>query len=192
VNYLAHLFFADASPQSIIGNLAADSLKGDPEHHGVLAEAIRLHRRVDAFTDSNPVVTRSCRRLDPPFRHTSRIIVDVFHDHFLACHWTRFADEPLDRFCARVYDVLRANRELLPQEVRGRFIRMTEEDWLCGYVDIESVRLALTGLSRRLKRPVRLQDAMGILREHYSELEADFLEFFPELVAMVRSRAGSR
>jgi acyl carrier protein phosphodiesterase len=169
----------------VIGNLAADGLKGRAEHHGVLAEAIRRHRRIDALTDEHPAVGRSRRRLDPPYRHTARIIVDVFHDHFLARHWLQFSDEPLPAFCQRMYGIIRQSSALLPDPVRARFLRMTEEDWLGGYVDLRSITLALRGISRRLSRGGALEDAVDLLRADYRSFEDDFLEFFPQLILAV-------
>ena len=53
MNYLAHLFLAGGSPESLIGNLAGDFVKGalgDRFTPGI-REGIMQHRRIDAFTD---------------------------------------------------------------------------------------------------------------------------------------------
>src|SRR3954452_7349199 len=58
VNYLAPLLLAEQTAESLIGNLAGDFVKGriGEDVPPKIAEGIRHHRRVDAFTDSHPSV----------------------------------------------------------------------------------------------------------------------------------------
>src|SRR5438552_18989766 len=83
MNYLAHLFLAEQTAESLIGNLAGDFVKGalgDRFAPGI-AEGIRHHRRVDAFTDAHPQVAAFRRVLIPQHGHYARVISDVFFDH---------------------------------------------------------------------------------------------------------------
>ncbi|MEA2329190.1 MAG: acyl carrier protein phosphodiesterase, partial [Thermoanaerobaculia bacterium] len=93
MNYLAHLLLAEQTAESLIGNLAGDFVKGrigDDVTRGI-ADGIRHHRRVDAFTDSHPDVAAMRRILVPEHGHYSRVIVDIFIDHFLACSFSDYA-----------------------------------------------------------------------------------------------------
>jgi acyl carrier protein phosphodiesterase len=56
MNYLAHLFLADDTPESLIGNLLGDFLKGvNKEQYSIAIQlGIELHRKVDVCTDSHP------------------------------------------------------------------------------------------------------------------------------------------
>ncbi len=72
MNYLAHLHIADHCQSSLLGNLLGDFVKGDPsaQFSPEIARGIRLHRLVDAYTDSHPVMQQAQSLLflaNPPF-----------------------------------------------------------------------------------------------------------------------------
>lgn len=58
MNFLAHLHIAHHCQSSLLGNLLGDFVKGDPteQYPQSLVQGIRLHRWVDAYTDSHPVM----------------------------------------------------------------------------------------------------------------------------------------
>ena len=196
MNYLAHLFLAEPTSKGWLGSLMGDFVKGrldeglDPE----LRSAIRLHRRIDTFTDAHPVHRRSRNRIAPPRRRFAGIIVDVCYDHFLAAGWRRYADEPLDRFTARIYGILREHRSALPARLRRIAPRMAEADWLGSYRELESVGLALDGIATRSPRITPLAGAIEDVRACYAGLSDDFDHFFPQLLVHVNSlkRGGDR
>lgn len=187
MNHLAHLFFADRTPESLLGNLAGDFFKGPirDDWPAPIADAVRLHRAVDAFTDAHPVVGISRRRLEADFRHYGRVLVDVFYDHYLAVKWDEYADESLDSFVPSVYELLRRNDALLPEAIVSRFRRMADDDWLRSYLHVEGVRTALYYMSRRLERTFALDRAADDLRDRYVEFEEDFQQFFPQAIQYV-------
>src|SRR6266852_3492368 len=116
MNYLAHLFLAGDSPESLIGNLAGDFVKGpirDQFTPGI-REGIMQHRRIDSFTDRHPEVAAFRRVLIPDHGHYSRVISDVFFDHFLATSWSRYAVESLDDFLEHVYAAIDPYESELP------------------------------------------------------------------------------
>jgi len=116
VNYLAHLFLAGNTAESLIGNLAGDFVKGPLGDHftPAIAEGIRNHRRVDAFTDSHPAVAAFRRVLVPEHGHYARVIADVFFDHFLVRNWNQYSEESLTDFLARVFATIDPHLDLLP------------------------------------------------------------------------------
>ena len=61
MNYLAHLHLGGQEPQQLLGSLYGDCVKGTflGDFSAQAEEAIRLHRRIDAFTDSHPLVSRA-------------------------------------------------------------------------------------------------------------------------------------
>ncbi|HVT46067.1 MAG TPA: ACP phosphodiesterase [Thermoanaerobaculia bacterium] len=183
MNYLAHLFFADPTPHSILGSLAADHFKGAIEKHDPrFADAIRIHRRIDAFTDSHPAVGTSRRRLEPRFGHYGRIIIDIFHDHLLATSWEHYHAELFDDFTRRMNEVIGASIELLPPATAARFERMALQNWIASYRTIEGIRKALHYTSKRLKRAVALDRATEELIHDRDSFDRDFHAFFPELI----------
>jgi acyl carrier protein phosphodiesterase len=192
MNYLAHLYLADGTDESLIGNLMADFVKGNA-HLALPAgvrRGIRLHRRVDAFTDTHPVVQRSIARISPRWGWFSGIILDVYFDHLLTLDWGRYSAVPLRDFVDGVYAVLRRHLDLLPEPMREVVARMVSEDRLTSYARLDGIAQALARISDRLRkrssRPdIRLEEAMPDLAEHHEALRADFRDFFPELIRHV-------
>ena len=186
MNFLAHLFLAGGAPESIIGNLMGDFVQGVDV--GAYPEAvragIRMHQRVDSFTDANAIVIRSKKRMPPPYRRYAGVLVDVFYDHFLAVGWRDYSPETsLDDFAQRTYGVLTQNQDRLPPPRLRRIVPfMVEQNWLGRYQTVEGVRRTLQGLSRRLKRQNPLPEGVSQLEQHYGRLNSDFIEFFPQLI----------
>jgi acyl carrier protein phosphodiesterase len=196
VNFLAHLYFADPTAASMVGNLLPDLVAGplgEGLHPEVLAGA-QNHRRVDAFTDTHPVFARSRARLRVRHGRYSGILVDMFYDHVLAARWDRYHDEPLDAFIVRVYAGLSEGIVLMPEPMPKITGRMIEQDWLGSYASADGMRRILRMMSvrfsERLGRRVELGHAVDDLLEDGDGFEGDFHEFFPELCEYVGSAIG--
>lgn len=188
MNYLAHLFLAGPSVESLIGNLAGDFVKGPLRHQFTpgIRDGIRLHRSVDAFTDTHPQVAAFRRVLIPDHGHYARVISDVFFDYFLANNWRRYSDEPLPAFLQRIYRTIDPHVAQLPGHLPFVYPRMRDEQWLLSYVGIDGIRITLTNLSRRLSRRPHLEDATHHLVDSRPELERRFHDFFPDVVAFAK------
>lgn len=185
MNYLAHLLLAGTGDDAILGSLLGDFVKGCPEGHfsAAVSEAIRLHRKIDSYSDAHRITRRSRNRISPLRRRFAGIIVDVGYDHFLSRHWRRFSPMDLDPFVQRVYAVLSRHRPLLPGRLSRILPGMISENWLGGYIRLAHVGEALDRIAGRLSRGGRFLRAVTEIEEHYEPLEADFLSFFPELVS---------
>lgn len=188
MNYLAHLFLAHRSPEGLAGCFLGDFVKGrlggdcDP----ALGRGIRLHRRIDSFTDAHRATAASRRRFTGPRRRYAGIIVDLAYDHFLARHWDRYAGQPLEGFAASAYRALASQRDRLPEVPRAVLARMIEGDWLCGYRRMAGLEAACEGVALRLRHGAALAGACDEIRAHYGALEEDFRRFFPDLVEYAR------
>jgi acyl carrier protein phosphodiesterase len=189
MNYLAHLFLAADSAESLIGNLAGDFVKGALRERFTpgIRDGIRQHRRIDAFTDTHPHVAAFRRVLIPDHGHYARVISDVFFDHFLATSWSRYARQPLEVFLQHVYAAIDPHVAELPGYLRFVYPRMRDQQWLLSYADVEGIRTALTNLSHRLSRQPHLETATHHLIDSRPELERRFHDFFPDVVAFARS-----
>ena len=188
MNYLAHLFLAGDSAESLIGNLAGDFVKGalgDRFTPGI-RDGIRQHRRIDAFTDTHPSVAAFRRVLIPEHRHYARVIADVFFDHFLATSWRQYSQESLERFLRRTWATIDAHQAELPGRLAFVYPRMRDEGWLLSYGDVEGIHIALTNLSRRLSRHPHLETATRHLTDSRPELQQRFDHFFPDVVAFAK------
>ncbi|HXI12485.1 MAG TPA: ACP phosphodiesterase [Thermoanaerobaculia bacterium] len=189
MNHLAHLFLSKDDPGSLIGNLAADSSKGQvgsdvpPE----VASGIRIHRLVDGFTDSHPRVGISRKRLEARFGHYSRIIIDVFYDHYLSRSWGAYSNESLREFTTRIYRVLGENMGLFPSTFRDPIPRMIADDWLMRNESVAGVSKTLRFVSGRLRRRFQLEDATAELEALDAAFEEDFRQFFPDVIDYVKT-----
>jgi acyl carrier protein phosphodiesterase len=184
MNYLAHLFLAERIAESLIGNLAGDFVKGPlgDRFTPAVREGIIHHRKIDAFTDSHPDAGAFRRVLYPHFGHYSRVISDVFFDHFLAARWSDYATESLDEFLDEVYSLVDPHLADLPGALRFVYPRMRDEGWLKSYRDTRGIQIALTNMSRRLSRRPDFRTAASYLTDRRDELETHFLRFFPALI----------
>lgn len=193
MNYLAHLRLAGRSPDIQLGNLLGDFVKGSLSAHAThyspaIVQGLQMHREIDVFTDQHPIWRRSRHRISPTYQRFGGIFVDIFYDHFLAHHWSAFSTGSLDDFIADAYRLLQANHFLLPAHLQPVLPRLIAEDWLGTNQTIAGVGLTLGRVGRRLKRHCDLAVGQTELAQHYAELEADFLEFFPLLLSYAESR----
>lgn len=189
VNYLAHLALAERTPESLIGNLGGDFVKGPLGHRfdEQVARGIAEHRKIDEFTDTHPSVAAFRRVLIPDHGHYARVIADVFFDHFLAADFERHVGEPLDAFLRSAFGAMDSRPDLLPDRLRDVYPHMRRGGWLESYADIEGIRAALRGISRRLSRAPELHTSVGHLVTSREELAAHFETFFPDVQAFARS-----
>ncbi|HEY8553470.1 MAG TPA: ACP phosphodiesterase [Burkholderiales bacterium] len=190
MNYLAHLYLSHETPEAITGAMLGDFVKGRvPEHWGPeVRRAIALHRAIDRYTDSHPAVVASRALISPERRRFAGILIDVFHDHFLARDWPRYHPRPLAEFTRTVYRVLLPQRARLPERLRRMLPAMAADDWLASYARVEAVDAALRGIARRFRYPERaraLGTAVAELERNYAPLAARFEEFFGDLRSYV-------
>lgn len=188
MNYLAHLLLGGDEPLQRLGALIADFTRGRMEnlakqYPGEVLHGISVHRQVDRFTDLHDHVARSKGRFSPSRRRYAGIIVDVLHDHYLSRHWQRYTDVSRESFIADAYQLLRDNRRYLPERMHRAAAIMIEQDWLGSYQHIAEIGIVYERMSRRLRRPNTLAGAIEEVETHYPELERDFENFFPDVLA---------
>ncbi len=189
MNYLAHLFLADDTPESLVGAMLGDFVKGAAKNNyaPVIQHNIELHRRIDSFTDAHPIVRASKTIVAPERRRFAGVLLDIFFDHYLAKHWTRFSEVELQSFTTNVYAALHAHHALLPEKLQRMLPFMRAEDWLGSYARVEWIELTLQRMSRRLSRGEMLASGGEELRRNYERFEQDFLTFFPDLRSFVKT-----
>ncbi|WP_342624321.1 ACP phosphodiesterase [Pseudomonas alkylphenolica] len=184
MNYLAHLHLGGQQPEQLLGSLYGDFVKGPLAGRFPLPleAAIRLHRQIDVFTDSHPLVLQSLGRFPRERRRYAGIILDVFFDHCLAAHWQDYAEQPLEQFTGRVYQVLAAQADL-PGRLAQIAPSMAADDWLASYRDFAVLEQVFRGIARRLSRPEGMDGALELVDALYAPLLDDFRNFYPELQA---------
>jgi acyl carrier protein phosphodiesterase len=184
VNFLAHLYLSGDDQKIQLGNFIGDFVKGRPEqldYDREIVRGIELHRAIDEYTDSHPIVLESKVRLRPKYRHYSSVIVDVYYDHFLAKNWHDYHEELLPEYADKVYGMVEKNLPILPKQVQRMLPYMIRGNWLVNYAQIEGIHRALYGMASRSKYDSKMDEASEDLREHYNEFYKEFAAFFPEL-----------
>lgn len=183
MNFLAHILLSGENEKVKIGNFIGDFVKGNKfeNYDEEIQLGIRLHREIDSFTDSHPIVLISKTRLREKFSHYSPVIVDVYYDHFLAKNWLDFSTVDLKKFTKDFYDTIANYSSVVPETVNNMMVYMREQNWLYNYQFLDGLDRALTGMSQRTKFDSKMELAVGSLEEHYDAFENEFTEFFPEL-----------
>ena len=192
MNYLAHLYLAEDSDESLLGNLLGDFVKGrlNNQYSPEIIKGIKTHRKVDAYTDTHPNFLACKKLLREDRRRFAGIIVDLSFDHFLAKNWSNYSEIELSEFTNRVYRVLLSREKTLPQKLRVRLPYMVGDDWLGSYKNLETIGLALNGISKRLNRFQKarpIKEGLDDIKKNYEEFEQNFKEFFPELILFVHN-----
>ena len=183
MNYLAHFKLAENHPKLLVGNLLADHVKGRlvGQLEPGIESGIRLHRAIDAFTDSHPLVQSSRARFDYKYRRYGGIITDIVFDHFLALHWKHYDSRPLDIFCRDTTNEIIRYKGCLSDPARDQIERMIENKSMEHYVDPRFIRRSLVYLSKKLKRKNPLDSGYSQFKTFELTLKRDFFLFFPKL-----------
>ncbi|MDT0689778.1 acyl carrier protein phosphodiesterase [Salegentibacter sp. F188] len=184
MNYLAHIYLSGNDDNLKIGNFIADSIKGknflkfpEPIQKGVV-----LHRAIDQYTDTHPVVKKSVTRLFSRYSHYSRVIVDILYDHFLAVNWKNYSQTPLEEYTEEFYDLLRENKSDLPKAVQKFMPYMFRDNWLLSYASIDGITKILYQMNHRTKGKSNMDLAVEELEMFYDEFQDEFTEFFADLI----------
>ncbi|WP_298350828.1 acyl carrier protein phosphodiesterase [uncultured Dokdonia sp.] len=187
MNFLAHIYLTDGLPMETIGNFMADGIKGKKylKYSDDIQRGILVHRWIDSYTDSHPIVKQSTKRLHAKYGHYSGVIVDIIYDHFLAKNWNNYHDTSLDVYIDDFYQLLQDHHHLLTGRIQKMMIPMMEQNWLLSYATMEGIGTVLYNMNIRTKRRVAMDKAIEDLAEHYEGFEDEFTRFFKELQAFV-------
>ncbi|MGK0290416.1 MAG: acyl carrier protein phosphodiesterase [bacterium] len=183
MNYLAHIFLSEPTPENQIGNLLGDFVKKheDKNYSDAIQKGILRHRKIDRFTDYHPIFQTSRTRICSENRRYAGILIDIFYDHFLAKNWHLFSVISLEQFSDEFYQALQKNYSILPTRLQQMMPFFIKENWLLSYKHQSNIERTLLRFSKRIKRENSLSKSMDDLNLHFSELEHDFLELFPLL-----------
>lgn len=189
MNYLAHLYLSDQTSDGLAGSLLGDFVSGNiaGKFNERVEHEILLHRRIDLFTDTNEIVKRSKARISANLKRFAGVLIDVFYDHFLAVDFERYSAVPLKVFTEKAYRALEEHGALFPDAFRQRIPAIIETDLLGSYRSLDGIHVALQRISSRIKRENSLPEGIFDLENSYRELNADFDEYFPQLIAFVQT-----
>lgn len=193
MNFLAHIYLSFDDPEIMLGNFFADHIRANKYKHlpNTVQKGILLHREIDTFTDSHAIPKISSKRLHKNYSHYSRVIVDIFYDHFLAKNWKNYSKTPLDSYVESFYDLLEDNFDILPLGTQRMMPYMIADNWLYNYSNLTGISRVLDGMNRRTKNKSKMNFAILDLEEHYSDFETEFTSFFEELITFSKHKYNS-
>ena len=190
MNHLAHVFLSGSNADVRLGAMLGDFWRGalDPEWPMGVRAGISLHRKIDVYTDSHPLILEAKSLFMPPWRRFAGILLDVYFDHVLTRAWPRYADEPIEALSAATLAGLDANAAWLPPGLL-RFSRYMRANGLFGrYAERAMIEQVLGGIGARLRHANPLHEAGPALWEHAAALDAAFAAFFPQLQGYAREQ----
>jgi len=187
MNFLAHFLLSGEKDGIIMGNYVGDFVKGrltdektanwNPDY----VIGLKLHRFIDMFTDSHPVVREAKHEAAKVHGKLAGIIIDIYFDYFLAKKFTDFCGETLWQYAHRMYSLVEKNEYLIPESMIPMVRSMIRQDWLNSYVSREGIELTFNRMSRRAGFMSDIKNAGLELWENEAFYGEKFSEFFPEL-----------
>jgi len=196
MNWLAHVFLSENHIEHQLGNLLTDPLKARAWDGAsdLVKSGMETHKRIDAFTDSHAIVSKSKTRLAKrgPLKG---VALDILYDYYLSVHWEKFAHVErvgfLETFRSEALQAIVSYPDRA-QEVIGRVV-MTRQ--LSSYITMDGVESAFGRIDSRLSERLRSKDTatryLPIIAKENDYLEEAFLDFFPELMHEISKNLSS-
>lgn len=184
MNYLAHAYLSFHQPEILLGNMISDFVKGKKkfDYPAKVQQGIELHRKIDAFTDSHPVVAEAKTVFHSDYRLYSGAFVDVTFDYFLANDKSIFADSTsLMDFSHEVYNHLQSLEHLFPDRFAGMYPYMKVDNWLYNYQFNHGMKKSYQGLVHRAAYLTQSDSALVTFNEQHYFLRDCYRRFFPSL-----------
>lgn len=183
MNLLAHFFLSHQTPELIVGSFLGDFVKGKQylQYHEAIRQGILLHREIDRYTDTHPILLQSKHRLSAQYGHYAGVIVDIFYDYLLAKHWPAYSPVPLAQFAQRTYSSLQQHYRVMAPPAQRVFGYMRAHDWLTNYGHLQGVARTLSGLEQRARFPNQMSQAVEDLERDEPMYTQEFQAFFPQV-----------
>lgn len=191
MNYLAHLHLAQLADSSLLGNLMADYVRGNPYQQWPIpiADGISLHRRIDALTDALPQVRQARQLFRSETRRVAPITLDVVWDHFLSHHWnTLVPDISLAAFLVQTRSVIEPQLAGTPPRFQTLNAWLWRERWIERYADPAFLLNVLQGMASRRPKLAALADSYQDFIDNYQQLEDLFWQLYPRMMAQAGRR----
>jgi len=186
MNHLAHVVLAGPDPDHRLGAFLGDHVKGLAALQALpagLARGVRLHRKIDAWSDAHPAVANLRARSGPHWRRYSGVILDVLFDAMLVRNWSRYHTTPLAQFGKDIDALLIARRADLPARLVGFSLWARQVGLWTRYDEHAMLDDIFMRLARRHGRLEPLASGTKLLNERETEIEQTFNLVFPELQA---------
>jgi acyl carrier protein phosphodiesterase len=183
MNYLAHLALSYPATGLVVGNFIGDHIRNKDldKFTKEVQLGVEMYRSIDAFADTHPLTISIREKLFMEYRHISRILVDIYYDHFLALHFEAFHQQSLTLFNHEITILLQQHAGIMPPSAQGYLKGMKAQNWLLEYSSKAGIDIILNKMANRSGLHL-LITAAKMLEKHYPFFQAQFLKFYPELL----------
>ena len=190
MNFLGHIYLSGPDTELAIGNLVADQIKGNriSELPDKIKSGIVLHRLIDEFTDNHISYKKCVRELFPKYRHYSRVIIDMYFDHFLAANWDNFHKTPLKTYSNSFYEKLEKSCFYFNGQVQYFICTLINQKWLEKYSNLKDLKVILKQMEGRTKFPSKLAASTYDLIEKYTYFESHFFHFMEDVTFFSKNK----
>ena len=183
LNYIAHIHIGSHTQTNLLGNFLGDFVKGSQLQHLPfdIEQGIRLHRSIDVFTDSHPLIIELRQCFPSDIRRMAGVIIDIYFDYLLMQAWKRYSKTHYNIVFTEFYQQL--EQFSLPDNsyFSKQAERLKTHQWLNEYINIETCFRAFLSIESRLKNKVIFaKKARSFILQHDDQLESSFQQFYPE------------
>jgi len=190
MNYLAHILLSHPHDLEMLGNFLGDFVRNKdlekmPE---TVQQGVRLHWKIDEFTDDHPSVKKTVEILKPALGRYASVASDILYDHFLCLNWEEYCDIDLREFCDHFYFILNKKEKLLPEKLKIRKNTMIRYDFLMSTADEFRLLKTMEHMERRTSFKSNFTATLDVLRENKVELEGQFRELFGDLKLVAEAK----
>lgn len=181
MNFLAHAFLSNQTPEGFAGTIGGDSVKGrmvletlsQPYRWAVLE-----HRHVDSISASLKTTRAVSSLLSEKEKRWSGVLTDIYFDHLLAQNFGRYMEDSVDQYCSLITSTLQNSQSEIPELLLRKLEPILKYQLISACQSIEGVEEVLYRISKRFKRipDLSLQKHVTILHENHHLLNECFLE----------------
>jgi acyl carrier protein phosphodiesterase len=186
MNWLIHIFLSEKNTDFQIGNFIADPLKCKPWEDAStnIKNGMEIHKFIDSFSDSHPIIKTSKDRLKSGL--LKAVVIDLCFDYLLSKNWQKFSNQPLQDFTQEFYTQALEKKYQIPEDIFWHIQNLVNRDLLNKYQTLEDLKHSFERMDRRLSPRLKKRDTcinyLESVLENIDLLEKDFLEFFPILM----------
>tara|TARA_B100001093_G_C26706862_1_gene961611 strand:+ start:578 stop:1168 length:591 start_codon:yes stop_codon:yes gene_type:complete len=184
MNYLAHVYLSRENIDLAIGNFIADNIKGNnyKKFNINWQKGILLHRFIDSYTDSHYIFREHSKLFFDSHRHYSRVLIDIFYDHFLAKNWKKYSHISLENFEFDFCKSLAQNLNKFPNEMSNKIRFFICQKWFTKYSSIKGLIYILEKMDNKTQYESKFVTSIEKFISFAPEMESQFFIFFEDMI----------
>ena len=185
MNYLAHSFLSFSIEPVLFGQFIADDIKGNKwqQFDSTIQQGILMHRFIDNFTDSHPLVLELKKQMHPFLGKFSGVVLDVLFDHVLSQKWQLYSEQTRENWINTIYFQLGQRRLEMSEKRQFIIDKMIKHDWMNMYMSQEGTAEILNQMGRRIAFSNTLKDSFDVYIRNEKDIISTFDVFFPQIVS---------